>query len=85
MTDIKIVGPTGEWVEEFDDQLEPTGEGYYTQVLIFEALGTDGQLHIQSLSMPDDIGEKPEFLERFRENGVLALEHAMRQKGAWPS
>ena len=85
MTEVKIVGPTREWVEEYDDEFEPTGNGHYAQVLLFEAQGTDGQMYMQSLTMGDHVGDQADVLQRFRETGAYSLECMMRDKGVWPS
>lgn len=80
---ITVLGPTREWISEVDEFMEPTGEGYFVTALMFEAPGSDGQIHAQSLTMADDA--PAEYVERARTLGCKSLEMSMRDKGVWQS
>lgn len=84
-TDVRITGPERQWIPDLDDAGEPTGDGYYAQVLTFEALGSDGRWHGQTVTMADDLPTAwPYLVDHVRRSGAEVLEHKMRDAGVWP-
>lgn len=84
MTEIKVIGPVRELVPEWADP--DTGDYYpehWVQVILAEAIGTDGTVHTRTLTSGEAILDYPEFVENLKADAAKALEMAMRNEEVW--
>jgi hypothetical protein len=82
MTEIKIIGPAREHMPEWEDP--DTGEvleACDVHILIAEALGTDGQVHMMSATMGLEL--HPDVEAVYRGTLEAGLRHRMREMGVW--
>lgn len=83
-SEIKVLGPKRDLVPEW---LDPeTGEWHpehFVQVILAEALGSDGDVHMHTLTTGEAVLDYPEFVEALKRSAATALEEHMRAKGVW--
>jgi hypothetical protein len=84
VTEIKTIGPIRELVPEWADP--DTGDLYpehWAQVILAEAVGTDGTVYMRSLTAGEAILDYPAFVENLKASAAKSLERDMRNKGVW--
>lgn len=83
MSEIKVLGPKRDWIPDWEDP--DTGEvspGHWVNVIIAEALGSDGMVHCNMVTCGIEVAHPDVAAVRIH-MAREALRHDMIRKGVW--